>query len=76
MLFARSRKSRMTQPKALLEWSLDVECPACAGTVDLTSNDDGAIGAAIFSNDWKQLDNHEVACPFCKNKFTISGVEC
>ena len=68
----------MTNPIALLEWSLNVECPQCEKGNDLADSvhdNDHDIGQAIFSNNWKRLDGWEVTCEHCGHEFKIEKVE-
>lgn len=61
---------------AYLDWSLDVECPKCGETTDLSANDDDAVvSGAIFHNNWDALKGFEVTCENCGHEFKLDEVE-
>ena len=67
-----------TKPVATLDWSLEVECPACKKEVDLVTVDaeNGySIARLIFGNEWDKLNDWEVTCPHCLHEFKIEKVE-
>ena len=71
-----NNQSLPVDPTAYLSWSLDVDCPHCKESVDLSDNDDeNTVFSAIFNNDWGNLKGHEVTCPHCAAEFKISEVE-
>ena len=66
------------KPKAIMSWSLDVECPSCGENLDLADSphdDDGEIAKSIFTYQWGELDNLEVWCDQCDSMFEIECVE-
>lgn len=65
-------------PKALLNWSLNIDCPNCDTSNDLASGDhdsENSIAKKIFNNDWDKLKGFEITCEHCKHEFTIDEVE-
>ena len=62
---------------ANLSWSLDVDCPACKETIDLSDcdTDDYSIARRIFTNEWGKLEGHEITCPHCTHEFALDSVE-
>lgn len=66
------------RPTALLDWSLHVDCPKCAGSNDLAScrhDVEHDIARRIFTNDWDKLAGWEVTCEHCEHEFLLGGVE-
>lgn len=60
---------------AYLNWSLEVDCPKCEETTDLSdADDDGVYGNAIFNNNWDALKGTEATCSKCGHEFKISEV--
>ncbi len=63
---------------ATLDWSLDVDCPDCKESVNLTEYDsatDYSIAKLIFNNKWSQLEGYEITCPHCAHEFKLDKVE-
>ena len=61
---------------AYLEWSVDVECPACGECFDLAKDDDDHIvGNAIFGDKREDLVGYEAVCPECSHEFLISEIQ-
>ena len=66
----------MRNPIAYLDWSVDVECPACKEEFDLTDHDDDrVVASAIFNNNWDALKGYEAICEHCQHEFKIESVE-
>ena len=66
------------KPIALLDWSLNVDCPSCKEEIDLVeydSADDYHIAQKIFSNAWSKLEGFEITCPHCQHEFELGKVE-
>ena len=60
---------------AYLDWSLEVECPACHEEFDLAKDDDDNVVAnAIFNNNWEALEGYEAICPECFHEFLLTEV--
>jgi hypothetical protein len=65
-------------PIAQLDWSLNIECPACSVDNDLAAGDhdtENDIARHIFSNQWDSLKDWEVTCEICGHEFTIEKIE-
>lgn len=66
-------------PTALLDWSLDIECPHCKKGIDLVQYDsvsgDYGIAKKIFTNNWQDLEGWKIECPNCEKEFELAGVE-
>lgn len=61
---------------AYLSWSVDVDCPKCGESNDLSkSDDDKVVANAIFHNNWDALKGFEVICESCKHAFILDAVE-
>ena len=66
------------QPVATLQWSLDVDCPRCDKSNDLSGPEhdtDLLIARHIFNNEWNKLNGREVRCWHCGHEFTVEKVE-
>jgi hypothetical protein len=71
------KEKEMERVNAVLDWSLNVECPKCKQDIDLAKverNEDGQYSRAIFNNKWHDLEGEEVECS-CGNIFKIKEVE-
>ena len=71
-------QSNEQKPVARLDWSLYVDCPRCDESFDLVDIDDdhdNTLAKKIFTNQWDQVNGHEVTCPYCAHEFTLGGVE-
>lgn len=64
------------KPTAYLYYRVDVDCPSCGHTFDLTEGDDGTFVTPIFNNNWDALEDWECHCPVCEHEFEIQKVEC
>ena len=65
-----------TEATAYLSWSLDIDCPKCNESIDLSDDDDdNVVSGAIFHNNWDALDGHEVTCKHCAHEFKVKTVE-
>lgn len=63
---------------AYLEWSLNVDCPACGESNDLAAGDhdcEHSIVRHIFGNTWNKLAGWEVQCKHCQHEFKLEKVE-
>ena len=70
--------TRILKPTALLDWSLDVDCPKCSLSNNLASarhDTENDIARRIFTNDWDKLEGWEVKCEGCGHLFEIERVE-
>ena len=70
--------ARSDRPRPLLSFSLDVDCPKCGLSFDISSdgNDpEGRIGEKVFTNQWKEVEGEEVYCPHCEHEFEVGEVE-
>ena len=66
----------MKPPIAYLDWSVDVECPACKEEFNIAKDDDDhVVSSAIFHNNWELLKDYEVTCTGCQHEFKIDSVE-
>ena len=68
----------MSKPTATLYWSLDVDCPKCGESNDLSRqhhNEDYQISKAIFGNRWDDLAGRETTCEHCDHEFELEKVE-
>lgn len=66
------------KPTAFLSWSLDVDCPKCNETNDLSDSvhdPEYEISTPIFTSAWEKLEGREVTCEHCVHKFNIEKVE-
>ena len=62
--------------KALLDWSLNIDCPKCGNENDISRNDDdNIISNAIFNNKWDELKGYEAKCYMCGHDFIVDEVE-
>jgi hypothetical protein len=60
---------------AYVSWSLDIECPECGESIDISKDDDeDRISTSIFNNSWERLIGHSVICPKCSVEFDIDEV--
>ena len=67
-----------SKPKALLSWSLYVECPECGHDFDASELDytnENTLANLVFSNRWGDADGHELTCPKCNHEFEIGGID-
>jgi hypothetical protein len=60
---------------AHVSWSLDIDCPECGESIDISKDDDGGhISIRIFNNSWDRVVGHSVICPKCSVEFDIDEV--
>jgi C4-type Zn-finger protein len=60
---------------AYVYWSLDIDCPECGESIDISNDDDeGHISTSIFNNSWDRLIGRSVMCPVCGAEFDIDEV--
>jgi uncharacterized protein YbaR (Trm112 family) len=60
---------------AYVSWSLDINCPECGESIDISKDDDeDRISTKIFNNSWDRLIDHSVICPKCSVEFDIDEV--
>ena len=61
---------------AWVSWSLDIDCPKCGESIDLSDQDDDRIfSIAIFSNKWNDLKGADCYCDKCLHEFVVDGIE-
>lgn len=63
--------------KAVLDWSLRVECPACKTELDLVESphdDEGEFSRPIFNNNWDKCKGARVCCTGCEHVFQLSEI--
>jgi phage FluMu protein Com len=61
---------------AILNASLDVECPYCDKDINFFDHDeDGIYTRPIFNNKWDDLKGMDVTCPHCDSEFVLDDVE-
>ena len=64
----------MSDIKAQLDYSLNVDCPKCKSSIDLLEQEgDGEFSTPIFNNRWDELKGEHVICPECDDEFTLDG---
>jgi hypothetical protein len=60
---------------AYVFWSLDIDCPECGESIDISKDDEmDRVAIRIFNNSWDRLIGHSVMCPGCGAEFDIDEV--
>jgi DNA-directed RNA polymerase subunit RPC12/RpoP len=73
----------MRKTQALVGVTAEANCPSCSKKIDLLDkrltplDDDAELTTAIFDTESEAWNEYKevVNCPYCKEEFTIEGLE-